>query len=95
MKVTREQVRHIAKLARLRFDPSEEADIASQLTTILDYVEKLNQLDVENVEPMTHVLDLHNVTRPDVPVTRISSEEALANAPDADETYFRVPKVIE
>lgn len=95
MKVTRDQVRHIAALARLRFDAAEEEEIATQMTRILDYVEKLNELDLDGVEPMSHVLDLHNVVRPDQPQQRITREQALSNAPDADEAYFRVPKVIE
>ncbi|NNE35325.1 MAG: Asp-tRNA(Asn)/Glu-tRNA(Gln) amidotransferase subunit GatC [Rhodothermales bacterium] len=95
MKVTKEQVRHIAALARLRFDREEEEGVAEELSRILDYVEKLNELDVSDVPPMAHVLDLDNVVRPDVVAARISREEALSNAPDADDTYFRVPKVIE
>ncbi len=95
MKVTRDQVRHIAALARLRFDAAEEKEIAAQMTRILDYVEKLNELNLDGVEPMSHVLDLYNVVRPDEARSRITREEALSNAPDADDAYFRVPKVIE
>lgn len=95
MKVTRDQIRHLATLARLRFDPVEEEEIAEQLTRILDYVDKLSELDVSDVVPMSHVLDLYNVVRKDVAEPRISREQALSNAPDAGESYFRVPKVIE
>ena len=95
MKVTRDQVRYIATLARLRFDPAEEEEIAGQLTRILDYVDKLNELDLTDVAPMSHVLDLFNIVRNDLAESRISREQALSNAPDADESYFRVPKVIE
>lgn len=95
MKVTRDQVRYIAALARLRFDPAEEEEIAQQLTRILDYVDKLNEVDLTGVEPMSHVLDLSNIVRNDLAESRISREQALSNAPDADESYFRVPKVIE
>ena len=95
MKVSTDQVRHIAALARLRFNHDEEEELAVQLTRILDYVEKLNELEVSELEPMSHVLDLHNVVRPDEARPRISREEGLSNSPDADSTYFRVPKVIE
>ena len=69
--------------------------MALQLTRILDYVEKLEELDVSDVEPMSHVLDLYNVVRPDVATTRITRPVALSNAPDADSEFFRVPKVID
>ena len=95
MKVSLEQVRHIASLARLEFSLDEEQEMALQLTRILDYVEKLEELDVSDVEPMSHVLDLFNVVRPDVATTRITRSVALSNAPDADSEFFRVPKVID
>lgn len=95
MRVSIEQVREMAALARLRFTPEEEEDLANDLSRILDYVEKLEELDVSGVEPMSHVLDLHNVVRPDEPNTRIARAEALKNAPDADAEYFRVPRVID
>ena len=95
MKVSLEQVRQIAALARLEFSPDEEERLAHDLSRILDYVEKLEELDVTDVEPMSHVLDLYNVMRSDESRTRISRDEALSNAPDADAEYFRVPKVIE
>ncbi len=95
MKVSIEQVRHIASLARLRFTAAEEEELSGQLTQILDYVEKLEELEVDDVPPMSHVLDLYNVLRADLPKARISRSEALSNAPDGDATYFRVPKVID
>ena len=95
MKVSLQQVREIAALARLEFSPDEERQLADDLTRILDYVEQLEELDVSGVPPMSHVLDLSNVVRPDQSETRISRTEALSNAPDADAEYFRVPKVID
>ncbi|WP_456429493.1 Asp-tRNA(Asn)/Glu-tRNA(Gln) amidotransferase subunit GatC [Rhodocaloribacter sp.] len=95
MSISLEEVRYIAKLARLRFSEDEERRLATQMSAILDYMAQLDELDTEGVPPMTHVLDLHNVFRPDVPVFRITREEALRNAPDASGPYFRVPKVIE
>lgn len=95
MSVSPEEVRHIAKLARLRLSEDEQRLMAEQLSSILDYVEQLNELDVSEVEPMSHVLDLVNATREDVVEQRITHDEALRNAPSADSDYFRVPRVIE
>lgn len=95
MPVSVEQVRYIARLARLRFTEEEEQRLAEEMSEIISYVEKLNELDTSGVEPMSHVLDLYNVVRKDEIAQRISREEALKNAPDADGTFFRVPKVIE
>ena len=95
MSITRDDVRHLARLARLRFDEAGEARIAADLGAILGYVDLLRALDTADVEPMTHVLDLTDVVRPDEVQARITREEALANAPDADAEYVRVPKVIE
>ena len=95
MSVSVEEVRHIAKLARLRLSDGEETAMASQLSQILDYVEQLSELDTSDVEPMSHVLDLVNATREDVVEQRISHEDALRNAPAADSDYFRVPRFVE
>jgi aspartyl-tRNA(Asn)/glutamyl-tRNA(Gln) amidotransferase subunit C len=93
--MTLPEVRYIASLARLRFTEEEERRLAEQMSEILAYVEKLNELDTTGVPPMSHVLDLYNVVREDTAQSRISREEALKNAPDADGSYFRAPKVIE
>lgn len=95
MAISVEDVRYIAELARLRFSEDEEERLAHEMSVILDYMEKLGELDTTGVPPMAHVLDLENVFREDRAEARISREEALQNAPDADGTYFRVPKVIE
>lgn len=95
MAISREDVRHIAGLARLRFSEEEETRMAQEMGRILDYVEKLNELDTTGVPPMSHVLDVHNVFREDEVEERIRREDALKNAPDADNEYFRVPKVID
>jgi aspartyl-tRNA(Asn)/glutamyl-tRNA(Gln) amidotransferase subunit C len=95
MAISRDEVRHIANLARLRFSDEEEAKMADEMGQILDYVDKLNELDTTGVPPMSHVLDIHNVFRSDEIEERIDHEGALRNAPDADSDYFRVPKVIE
>jgi aspartyl-tRNA(Asn)/glutamyl-tRNA(Gln) amidotransferase subunit C len=95
MSISIEEVRYIAALARLRFSEEEEERMAQQMSSILDYMAKLNELDTEDVPPMSHVLDLNNVFREDVVEERITREEALRNAPESDSDYFRVPKVIE
>lgn len=95
MAVSVEEVQYIASLARLRFSKEEEARLADQMSEILDYVEKLNELDTTAVPPMSHVLDLYNVARDDDVEQRITRDEAFKNVPDADSEYFRAPKVIE
>ncbi len=95
MAVTQDDVRHIARLARLRFSEDEEEQMAAEMSRILGYMEKLGELDTTGVPPLAHVLDLQNVTRPDEAETRIRREDALEQAPDADAEHFRVPKVIE
>lgn len=95
MSVSKEEVHYIADLARLHFSEDEEEEVADQLSRVLDHMEKLNELDTEDVPPMSHVLDITNVFREDEPQQRISREDALENAPDADQNYFRVPKVID
>ena len=95
MSLTVDDVRYIAALARLRFSEDEERHLAEQMSEILDYMDKLNELDTTDVPPMSHVLDLYNVFREDAARQRITTEQALRNAPDADSDYFRVPKVIE
>lgn len=95
MAVSREDVRHVAQLARLDFTEKEEEQMAGELSRILDYVEKLDELDTSGVAPMSHVLDIQNVFRPDELESRIDREEALAPAPEVDGEYFLVPQVIE
>ena len=95
MALSIDDVRYIAALARLRFSEDEEHRLAEQMNDILGYMDKLNELDTTDVPPMSHVLDLYNVFREDADQQRITPEQALHNAPDADSDYFRVPKVIE
>jgi aspartyl-tRNA(Asn)/glutamyl-tRNA(Gln) amidotransferase subunit C len=95
MSLSVHDVRYIASLARLRFSEEEEGKLAEQMSEILAYVQKLNELDTTDVPPMSHVLDLYNVVREDQTQRRISRDEALKNAPATDGVYFRAPKVIE
>ncbi|WP_103021302.1 Asp-tRNA(Asn)/Glu-tRNA(Gln) amidotransferase subunit GatC [Salinibacter altiplanensis] len=95
MSVTRDDVRHVAQLARLDFSAEEEARMADELSEILGYVEKLDELDTSGVPPMSHVLDVTNVVRNDEVDDRIDQGQALEPAPEADGDHFLVPQVVE
>lgn len=100
MSIDRAEVQRLARLARLRFTDAEEARMADDLSTVLDYVEQLRAIDTEGVPPMAHGVAesdeaLAARLRPDEVRTRIGRDAALANAPDTDGTYVRVPKVID
>jgi len=95
MKIDAGLVEHIAGLARLSLSAEENAAMADDLTKILAYVEKLNELDISRVEPTSHVLDLTNVMRDDEPRPSMPVDEALSNAPDRSGNFYRVPKIIE
>ena len=94
MSISISDVRYIAALARLSFSSEEEFELTDQMNTVLEYMDKLNELDTSAVPPMSHVLSVQNVYRLDHAEQRISHDEAMKNAPDADSDYFRVPKVI-
>ncbi len=94
MMITRMQVEHIAKLAKLQFSEAEKDRVATELTEILDYVEKLNELDTRDVEPMSHPTAVSNVMREDRVEPSLPAEVAVENAPSRQGTYFVVPKVI-
>ena len=88
-------VKYVAHLARLGLTPAEEEKLGAQLGQILGYIEKLNQLDVSNVEPTAHAVPLVNVTRPDEARPSLSNEDALRNAPAKANGLFLVPKIVE
>lgn len=94
MSVTIKDVEHVAKLARLEFTEEEKVKLVHQLNDVLTYMEKLNELDTTNIEPLSHVVDLNNVFREDVVKPSYPREEMLKNAPDKNEEFFKVPKVI-
>lgn len=95
MKITREEVEHVARLARLGLSEEERERMRAQLDAILTYIDKLNQLDTTGVEPTSHVIPITNVFREDKIWTSLSQDEALANAPDRQEAFFRVPRILE
>lgn len=93
--VTLEDVRKVARLARLRFDAAEEKRLVADLNQMLDYAAALEKLNTSGVAPTSHVLPVSNVFREDTPVASLSQAEALSNAPSSGYGHFRVPKVIE
>lgn len=93
-KLTEDEVRHVAKLSRLELSDDEVHHFTQQLAAVLEHVSKLDELDVEAVEPMAHAMDVSNVLRPDEPATPLPPDVALANAPDRDDSFFKVPKVL-
>ena len=95
VKITLAEVEHVARLARLALDADEKERMRSQLDAILGYVEQLRRVDTDGVEPTAHVLPLVNVLRDDEVRPSYPVEAMLANAPDAQDGQFRVPRILE
>lgn len=95
MKISKQEVEHVAKLARLELSEQEKEMLTGQLSNILTYVEKLNELDTKDVEPTAHVLDVRNVMRDDAAALSLDQDRALANAPEKAAGHYKVPKIIE
>ena len=95
MEVNDEMIDKLANLARLKFNEAEKEEIKKDLQRMIAFVEKMNELDLENVEPLLHMSDEINVLRDDVVEGSVSRSEALLNAPHHDEQFFKVPKVIK
>ena len=93
--ISREEVQHVARLARLHLTDEEAERMREQLDVILAYIDKLRELDVEGVEPTAHAVPLVNVMRDDALAPCLPQEQALANAPDRADEFFRVPRIIE
>jgi aspartyl-tRNA(Asn)/glutamyl-tRNA(Gln) amidotransferase subunit C len=89
--IDRDQVLHVARLARLRLSDEEIDRMSSELSSVLDHIEKISELDLSNVEPTSHVVAVENVLRPDVPRPSWAKERVLSSAPDAGHGGFRVP----
>lgn len=92
--ISEADVRHAAKLSRLALTDDEVHRYTGQLADILGYIDKLTELDVTDVKPMPHALDQTNIFREDHEAPGMDNQAALANAPDADPPYFKVPKVL-
>ena len=95
MKITIKEVEHVARLARLELTDEEKERMRAQLDSILTYIDKLNELDTSAVEPTSHVLAMMNIFRDDEVRPSLSQEETLANAPDRQDLFFRVPRILE
>lgn len=95
MEITDEMVKNLADLSRLTFNDLEKEEIKKDLQRMISFVEKLNELDTTGVKPLLHMTDAINVYREDIVQGSMSKEDALKNAPMADNNYFKVPKVIK
>ncbi|MDP6542750.1 MAG: Asp-tRNA(Asn)/Glu-tRNA(Gln) amidotransferase subunit GatC [Phycisphaerae bacterium] len=89
-----DRVRHIGVLSRIELTDTQARELAGQLGAIVEYFDKLNELDTDGVEPMAHAMETHNVLADDVPAESLSPDEALTNAAERDDNFFKVPKVI-
>ena len=94
MKINDELVQHIAHLARLEFEGDELNEIKGGMSKIIGFMDKLSELDTEDVEPLIFMTDKVNVLREDKPERTLTSEDALRNAPKKDSDYFRISKVL-
>jgi aspartyl-tRNA(Asn)/glutamyl-tRNA(Gln) amidotransferase subunit C len=94
-RIREDEVRHVAQLSRLTLSDAELHRFTDQLGQVLDYVNKLGELDLDNVEPLTTAIDQSNVLREDTEQPGLAVEQTLANAPDQAPPYFKVPKVFE
>ena len=93
-KIDIELTRHIGKLSRIELTDEQVRKFSGQLAAILGYFDKLQELNTEDVEPMAHAVEIHNVLAADTPAPSLSPDDALANAPARDGDFFKVPKVI-
>ncbi len=95
MKITLEEVRRVALLARLKLTAEEEDRLTDQLDRILQFVEQLDHLETSQIEPFTHAVQIVNALRNDEVTNQPRPADLLANAPQKDQTFFKVPKIIE
>ena len=94
-RIDKAQVRKVAKLSRLELSGTEVEEFTGQLSAILDYMEKMNELDTTDVEPLAHCLPISNVLRADCVKDSLGTERTLANAPQRDGEFFKVPKILD
>ena len=92
-RISKDDVKHVAKLAELEFDEKDMEKITTQLDRILDHVANVSSVDTEGVPPTSHILDIKNVFREDVAEESVTQEAALKNAPDEENQGFKVPKI--
>ena len=94
MKLSKNEVLYVGNLARLYIDEGDIEKFSKQLSDILLYIEKLNSINTDNIEPMAHAVEVTNAFREDKVTNSHGKEDSLSNAPDRDEDYFKVPKII-
>lgn len=94
-KIDIKTVDEIAHLARLEFNDEAKGEIVNDMNRMLNFIEKLNELDTANVEPLIYLTNEQNVLREDIPAVTLTQKEALKNAPQKDTDYFKAPKVID
>ncbi len=95
MSIDNETIKHVAHLARIELQPNELERLSGQLHDILGFIDKISDLNIENVAPASHILPISNVLREDKPHTSLTPERALENAPSKKGNFFSVPKIIE
>jgi len=95
MAIDPKAVEYLAHLARMEFEPAQLKELSLQLKDILDFIDQLKELDTSGIAPTSHILEIKNVMRADQPAASLSNSDAVANAPDKDDGFFVVPKVIE
>ena len=95
MKVDKKEVEHVAMLARIELGEKEKESYSEELSAILDFFDRLNEVDTKDVPPTSHVLDLVNALRPDRQIPSLDVNELLRNAPDRVERFYRVPKILD
>lgn len=95
MKIDHDSLKKIAHLARLEIKPEEEAALLKSMDSVLTWMDQLNEIDTEGVEPLTHIMDEVNNWREDAAVNSLDRKDALHNAPSKNDSYIMVPKVIE
>ncbi|WP_394918828.1 Asp-tRNA(Asn)/Glu-tRNA(Gln) amidotransferase subunit GatC [uncultured Robinsoniella sp.] len=94
-KINDETIEYVGILAKLELSPEEKEQAKKDMNSMLDYIDKLNELDTANVEPMSHVFSIHNVFREDQVENGDKREQILANAPEQKDSMFKVPKTVE
>ena len=94
-RISEEEVRHVAKLARLKITKAEARTYQKELNAVLEHFATLQELDTEGIEPMSHVLDMKNVWRDDRPGKSKKTDSMLQNAPEKESAYFKVPRILE
>lgn len=95
MKITYEDVKHVAQLARITLTSEQITVLSKQLNDIVEYIEQLNEIDTSTIEPTSHVVPLNNIFREDLITPSLPRQEMLKNAPDSNDRFYIVPKIIE